>query len=155
GTQRLTKLYAENAPGNFKINVCGYLAHVHPLELWLVRYLAQHPQASLFEAIASSGPQRQEVYRWLFRPKARRAQDIRIRILLEQDAFREIWRAWKDVGYPFDSLVASYATSIGVSGDTPKALAQLAGVIVNRGVRCPVEAIPEMTFASGTPMETT
>lgn len=155
GRYPLQKLYTEFGPGKFNLSDSGYLAHMHPLELWLVAYLAQHPEASLSEAIANSGLERQEVYRWLFRPKMRRAQDLRIGILLEQDAFHEIWKAWKGLGYPFDSLVPSYATSIGVSGDTPRALAMLAGIIANRGVRYPVEMIHQLTFARQTPMETT
>jgi cell division protein FtsI/penicillin-binding protein 2 len=143
------------APGKFSLSDCGYLARIHPLELWLISYLEQHPQASLSEAIAQSGPQRQQVYRWLFRAKERRAQDLRIGIILEKDAFHEIWKAWKSLGYPFDSLVPSYATSIGVSGDTPRALAELAGIIANGGTRYPVETVRQLTFARSTPMETT
>jgi membrane peptidoglycan carboxypeptidase len=152
---KLETLYAQYAPGKFSLSDCGYLARIHPLELWLISYLEQHPHASLSQAISQSGPERQEVYRWLFRAKERRGQNLRIGILLEEDAFHEIWKAWKRLGYPFDSLVPSYATSIGVSGDTPKALAELAGIIVNGGNRYPVETIRQLTFASGTPMDTT
>jgi membrane peptidoglycan carboxypeptidase len=151
----LEKLYANYAPGKFDLSDRGYLAGVHPLELWLVGYLEQHPQASLSQANARSGPERQEMYRWLFRSEERRGQDLRIGVLLEEDAFHDIWEAWKRLGYPFDSLVPSYATSIGVSGDTPKALAELAGIIVNGGIRYPVETIRQLTFARSTPMETT
>lgn len=151
----LERLYAEYAPGKFSLSDSGYLAGVHPLELWLIAYLAQHPEASRSQAIADSAAERQAVYRWLFRPKVRQGQDLRIGILMEQDAFHEIWKAWKALGYPFDSLVPSYATAIGVSGDTPEALAELAGIIVNGGVRYPLETIHQMTFARNTPMETT
>jgi membrane peptidoglycan carboxypeptidase len=154
-SHKLETLYANYAPGKFSLSDCGYLAGIHPLELWLISYLEQHPGASLSEAIAQSEPQRQEVYRWLFRPKERHGQDLRIGILLEEDAFHEIWKAWKPLGYPFDSLVPSYATSIGVSGDTPRALAELAGIIANGGIRYPVETVRQLTFASSTPMETT
>ncbi len=152
--RKLEKLNADYAPGKFNLSDCGYLAGIHPLELWLIGYLEQHPQASLSEAIAHSGPQRQETYRWLFRAKERHAQDLRIGIVLEEDAFHEIWKAWKRLGYPFDSLVPSYATSIGVSGDTPRALAELAGIIANGGTRYPVETVRQLTFARSTPMET-
>lgn len=154
-SHKLDALYADYAPGKFSLSDCGYLAGIHPLELWLLDYLSQHPQATLSEALAQSAPQRQEVYRWLFRPKERHGQDLRIGILLEEDAFHEIWKAWKRLGYPFDSLVPSYATAIGVSGDTPKALAELAGIVANGGFRYPVESIHQMTFARSTPMETT
>lgn len=149
------KLFADYAPGRFDLSDTGYLAGIHPLELWMVRYLAQHPQATLSQALADSTAERQEVYRWLFRPRLRHAQDVRIGILLEEDAFREIWKAWKSAGYPFDSLVPSYATSIGVSGDTPQALAELAGIIANGGTRYPVEVIRQLRFAGNTPMDTT
>ena len=154
GEYKLEKLYAEFAPGAFSLSDRGYLAKIHPLELWLISYLEQHPQASLSQAIAESRPERQEVYRWLFRPKLRHGQDVRIGILLEKDAFREIWKAWKRLGYPFDALTPSYATAIGVSGDTPAALAELAGIIANDGVRYPVETIRGLRFARNTPMET-
>ncbi len=152
--QNLAKLYQSYAPGKFDLQDRGYLAHLHPLELWLASYLAQHPSAGLSEVLAHSAQERQEVYRWLFRPKDRRGQDLRIGIILEQDAFREIWKGWKQTGYPFDSLVPSYATAIGVSGDTPSALAQLAGIISNHGMLFPSQDIRQLTFAAGTPMET-
>ena len=154
GNHSADKLYATYAPGKFNLADSGYLAGVHPLELWLLRYLAEHPQATFSQAIAASSAERQDVYRWLMRPKMRHGQDVRIGILLEQDAFREIWKAWRRVGYPFDALVPSYATAIGVSGDTPEALATLAGIVINGGVRYPTELVRGMQFAQGTPMET-
>ena len=62
-------------------------------------------------------------------------QDERILTLLEIDAFHQIRQAWRALGYPCVSLVPSYTTVIGVSGDTPEALASLAGMLVNQGVR--------------------
>lgn len=152
--QDLSKLYEKYGPDKFNLSDRGYLAHVHPLELWLLTYRERHPRAALSEIVADSAPQRQEVYSWLFRTSRQHAQDRDIRILLEQDAFREIWKAWKQVGYPFDSLVPSYATSIGVSGDTPQALAELAGIILNGGIRKPSNEIRGMDFGQGTPVET-
>lgn len=97
---------------------------------------------------------RQQAYLWLFRTRHRRAQDWRIRILLEEDAFQQIWRAWRQLGYPFERLVPSYATAIGVSGDTPAALAETVGIVLNRGVRNPHTAIAQVRLAEGTPMDT-
>ena len=106
----------------------GYLAHVHPLELWMLHYRERHPSAHLKEIWAKSANERQDVYWWLFKTSHVGAQNNRIHTLLEQDAFKEIYKAWKRQGYPFDSLVPSYATTIGVSGDTPAALAELVGI---------------------------
>ena len=150
----LPKLYAEFAPGKLDLNDRGYLAHVHPLALWLVHYLDEHPKATVDQVIAHSASQRQQVYRWLFHTRHSHAQDKRIETLLERDAFQKIHHDWQQLGYPFDSLVPSYATSIGVSGDTPQALAGLAGILVNDGMRYPAVSVEQFQFASGTPYET-
>jgi membrane peptidoglycan carboxypeptidase len=148
------KLYEKYGPEKFNLSDRGYLAHVHPLELWMLNYLQRHPGAHLKSIQASSAQQRQEVYWWLFKTEHKAAQDNRIRTLLEQDAFREIWKSWRRQGYPFDSLVPSYATTIGVSGDTPAALAELAGIVMNEGVRYPAMKIDQLHFGLGTPTET-
>ena len=70
------------------------------------------------------------------------------------EAFLEIHRVWKRLGYPFDSLVPSYATAIGSSADRPASLTELVGIILNHGVRYPVSRMDELQFASGTPYET-
>jgi cell division protein FtsI/penicillin-binding protein 2 len=97
---------------------------------------------------------RQDVYGWLFRSHYKHQQDIRIRTQLEEAAFLEIHKAWKRQGYPFDSLVPSYATTIGVSGDTPAALADLMGILLNNGVRNPNLRIKRLHFGASTPTET-
>ena len=106
------------------------------------------------EIWANSAAERQDVYWWLFKTSHMGAQNNRIYTLLEQDAFKEIYKAWKREGYPFDSLVPSYATTIGVSGDTPAALAELVGAIMRGGVRYPSERITQLHFGQGTPTET-
>uniref|UniRef100_UPI00352A84B7 hypothetical protein n=1 Tax=Salmonella sp. M265 TaxID=3240301 RepID=UPI00352A84B7 len=42
-------------PGKFNLNDQGYVARVHPLELWLLGYLQKQPQATFGEAVAASG----------------------------------------------------------------------------------------------------
>ncbi|HEY3827367.1 MAG TPA: transglycosylase domain-containing protein [Bryobacteraceae bacterium] len=153
--QDLSELYEKYGADKFDLNDRGYLAHVHPLELWLLFYREHHPNASLAEIFSSSAAQRQEVYQWLFRTRYEHAQNERIETLLEIDAFQLIHRAWQQLGYPFDSLTPSYATCIGVSGDTPQALATLAGILVNDGVLYPSVRIQQLEFAQATPFETT
>jgi membrane peptidoglycan carboxypeptidase len=58
------------------------------------------------------------------------------------------------MGYPFDSLVPSYATTLGASADRPIALAELMGIIINGGVRKPTQRIDSLHFAKDTPYET-
>ena len=83
------------------------------------------------------------------------AQDKRIQILLEAEAFQEIYQRWKNVGYPLSSIVPSYATALGTSADRPDALAELMGIIINNGKRYKKSAIEKLHFAKGTPYETT
>jgi len=150
----LASMYERYGIDKFNLQDRGYLARIHPLELWLVAYLRQHPEANLNQVVEASRAERQVVYQWLFKSKAKAAQDSRIRTLLEMEAFTEIHKHWKRLGYPFGALVPSYATAIGVSGDRPAALAELMGIIVNGGVRLPTSRIEELHFASGTPYET-
>ncbi|MBI4527838.1 MAG: penicillin-binding protein [Deltaproteobacteria bacterium] len=152
--REIKKLYDAYSPANFGLQDRGYIARIHPLELWLVSYLRRHPKSTRSEVIKASVNERQEVYRWLFKTHRKNAQDIRILSLLEVEAFLEIHRVWKRLGYPFDSLVPSYATAIGSSADRPAALAELVGILVNEGMHYPAVKMERLHFASGTPYET-
>ncbi len=148
------ELFGKYGPDKFNLADRGYLAGVHPLELWVAEFLARRPDASWEEAADLSAADRQDVYQWLFRTRNRHAQDKRIRIVMEVDAFERIHRDWQRLGYPFDSLVPSYATAIGSSGDRPDALAELIGIIVSDGVRRPSIRVSALHFAERTPYET-
>ena len=150
----LQALRDKYGPGRWGLADRGYLAGVHPLELWVMAYLRQHPKATRSAVLAASREQRQEVYVWLFKTRHKGAQDARIRNLLEVEAFAEIHRAWQRLGYPFESLTPSYATALGASGDRPAALAELMGIVVNRGTRLPMTRMASLRFARGTPYET-
>jgi len=151
---RIPKLYETYDVRNMSLADRGYVASVHPLELWLVSYLRTHPKATWSEVTAASVKERQEVYQWLFKTHRKHAQDNRIAGLLEVEAFLKIHAQWKKMGYPFDSLVPSYATTLGASADRPAALAEMMGIIVNGGVRKPIERIDSLHFAKATPYET-
>jgi membrane peptidoglycan carboxypeptidase len=90
---------------------------------------------------------------WLFRTKNRQAQDLRLRAQIERDAFARMTPYWRQLGFPFQRLVPSYATAIGSSGDRPSALADLMGILVNDGVRSQARMVERLRFASGTPYE--
>jgi membrane peptidoglycan carboxypeptidase len=92
---------------------------------------------------------------WLFRTKNRQAQDLRLRAQIERDAFARMTPYWRQLGFPFQRLVPSYATAIGSSGDRPSALADLMGILVNDGVRSPARMVERLRFAAGTPYEST
>ncbi|MDH4557010.1 penicillin-binding protein [Pseudomonas sp. BN417] len=152
--KRVEDLYTRYGPGAFNLNDQGYVARVHPLELWLLGYLQAHPTATYREAVEASGDERREVYGWLFKSKRKYARDKRIRIMLEVEAFLDIHEHWKSLGYPFDHLVPSLATALGSSGDRPAALAELMGIVLNDGVRQPTLRIDQLHFAADTPYET-
>lgn len=152
--QRIARLYQDYGPGAYSLPDQGYIARVHPLELWLLGYLISNPQASFSDAVAASIDERQEVYGWLLRTRHKSARDSRIRIMLEVEAFSDIHRRWQNLGYPFQYLVPSLATALGSSGDRPAALAELMGIIQNDGIRQPVLRIDELHFAADTPYDT-
>jgi membrane peptidoglycan carboxypeptidase len=152
--QAIRKLYTRYVTAAFTLADSGYLTRIHPLELWVTAYLRRHPHASRQDVMAASTEVRQHVYRWLFKTRRKHAQDRRIRTLLEAEAFFEIHQAWQRLGYPFASLVPSYATAIGSSADRPDALAELIGIIVNEGMRYSHRHIQTLHFAAGTPYET-
>ncbi|OYU07925.1 MAG: glycosyl transferase family 51 [Pseudomonas sp. PGPPP1] len=152
--ERLQKLYKDYGPGTYDLPDQGYIAKVHPLDLWLLGYLLNHPEATFTEVVKASQFERQEVYSWLFKSRHQSARDSRIRTMLEIEAFLDIHQRWQAVGYPFDHLVPSLATAIGSSGDRPAALAELMGIILNDGVRPRVLRIDTLHFAADTPYET-
>lgn len=147
-------LHAKQGPGRWNLQDRGYLASAHPLELWVAGYLRRHPGASLAETLAAGAAARQEAYAWLFKTRNKRGQDRRIREQIEEQAFAEIHKAWQRLGYPFAALTPSYAAALGASGDRPAALAELAGIIANRGLRLPVTRLESLSFAADTPYET-
>ncbi len=151
---RLWDLYREASPREVSLQDRGTIAGVHPLELWLVAYLQQHPNASRAEMLRASEPARQQVYAWLFEPRSAHLQTLRIRTLLEESAFDRILQNWRQQGYPFARLVPSLGTVLGSSGDRPDALASLIGIIVNDGMRLPTVDLQRLDFAVGTPYET-
>ncbi|UTW13968.1 penicillin-binding protein [Marinobacterium rhizophilum] len=152
--KELTGLYEKYGPGAFNLTDQGYIARVHPLELWLLRYRLEHSIATFADAVDASETQRQDVYRWLFRTRHKSARDSRIRTMLEVEAFLDIHERWQRLGFPFEHLVPSLATALGSSGDRPAALAELMGIIMNDGVRLPSLRIEQLNFAVDTPYET-
>jgi membrane peptidoglycan carboxypeptidase len=151
---RLWDLYRETSPRTVSLRDRGYIAGIHPLELWLVTWLQHHPSATRAEMLAASAEVRQTAYAWLFAKKGPYQQNLRIRILLEQQAFDRILEDWRHQGYPFAQLVPSDGTAIGSSGDRPDALAKLVGIVVNDGVLRPTTDLQRLRFAAGTPYET-
>jgi hypothetical protein len=144
--------------GNPALTIADYafLLRKHPLEVWCALEAMRRPWSDWPELRRRSDSARQMVSSWLLRPgrAVQRAQDQRLRIWFEEQAFLRMTPAWKRLGFPFDRLVPSYATAIGSSADRPAALAELMGILMNDGVRLPVRRIEEITFAEGTPYHT-
>ncbi len=151
---KMQDMFGKYGPGKFSLPDQGYIAGVHPLELWVLSYINANPDATFANAVEASAEQRQQVYRWLFKTSNRSARDARIRIMLEVEAFTEIHQRWQRLGYPFDHLVPSLGTALGSSGDRPAALAELMGIIQNDGIRLPTIRIDSLHFAAHTPYET-
>lgn len=150
----LESLYHTHAPEAYALTDRGYIAQIHPLELWTVKTLRAAPKTDLKALYESGTGVRLEVYDWLFRTSRKNAQDIRIQSLLEVEAFDGLLADWKRLGYPFDNLTPSYATAIGSSGDRPAALAELMSILLNDGVRAPMVSLTGLHFATRTPYDT-
>ncbi len=151
---RIAELYDGSDPIGFSISDRARLAGMDPLELWLAAYLYRHPGALEQDVLDASASVRQEIYGELFPPARPGAQNRRIGSIAETEAFREIHRAWRRLGYPFETLVPSYATAIGSSADRPDDLTELVGILLNDGIRYPVQRVEELHFAANTPYET-
>lgn len=132
----------------------AYLLSVHPLELWCASEYRNHPDLSWENLFARSGEARRMGSAWLLNPRNRRAQDLRLRIRMEKDAFARMVPYWHRLGFPFKTIVPSYATAIGNSSDRPVALAELIGILINDGIRRRTLSLSKIHFARSTPYET-
>ncbi|MHC4526166.1 MAG: penicillin-binding transpeptidase domain-containing protein, partial [Planctomycetota bacterium] len=145
----ISGLYFKYNPQKRSFSDFADIVGIHPLELWLAAYLYHHPNADYEEVYQKSKSAKLDAYRWLFRTSRKSKQDKRIRIILEQDAFDSIHKAWQRLGYPFKKLVPSYATAIGSSADRPEALAEIMGIIINEGVHKPAYLIHDFVRKPG------
>lgn len=152
--KKLEELFDKYPSDRYTLADCAYITGLNPLELWLVGYKLANPEASRKKILAVSKEVRIDSYAWLFQAKRKGAQDTRIRILLERDAFARIQNRWARLGYPFNRLVPSLATAIGTSADKPASLAKLVGILSNDGVLRPVRRLERLEFAHNTPYET-
>ena len=152
--KKLDKLYDDYDPRTFDFEDQAFLVRLHPLHLWLARHLQTNRAPTVAEAWALSEEAKIAGAAWLFKTRRKGVQDIRIKQMLEEDAFKPIHQRWARLGYPFPSLVPSYATSIGSSADRPDALAELVGIILNDGLLKPTTRIEATHFAASTPYET-
>jgi len=153
-SEEVSKLF--RAYQNPRLNLVdyAYLLSLHPLEFWCVSEYRRHPNLSWENLLARSSEARRLGSAWLFNPRNRRAQDLRLRIRMEKEAFERMAPYWQRLGFPFKTMVPSYATAIGNSSDRPVALAELVGILVNDGVRRRSLNLTKIHFARSTPYET-
>jgi len=147
-------LFSTYRKPNLSLADYGFLLRKHPLELWCAGYMLQHSDVKWKKLIEESTEARGAAYQWLFQPKMLKAQDIRLRIRIERDAFARMTPFWQKLGFPFKKLVSSYSTAIGSSCDQPAALAELIGIILNDGIRRPAVSLKQIRIGYGTPYHT-
>lgn len=150
----VSRLYRAYSNPNLTLADFGYLLSLHPLRVWCAGELARRPDMSWEEMLSRSDEARRSSYAWLFSPRHVKAQNLRLRVRIERDAFARMTPYWQRLGFPFDHLVPSYATAIGSSSDRPTALAELMGIIVNDGMHRPALSLRKIRFADHTPYET-
>ena len=149
----LSRLYRAYQNPRLTLADYGYLLALHPLDLWSAGELRKQPELAWEKFYAGSAAARGVGSAWLLNERNRRAQDLRLRIRMEKDAFQRMTPYWQKLGFPFKTMVPTYATAIGSSSDRPVALAELVGILVNDGVRRPSVSLTEVHFAAGTPYE--
>ncbi len=150
----VVRVIRSGGASRFTLADYAYLLKLHPLDVWCAGEALRDPAAG-WEAIwKQSAAARRVASAWLFEARNRRAQDLRLRIRIERDAFERMTPYWRRLGFPFERLVPSLATAIGSSSDRPAALAQLMGILVNGGVRLPDLRVRELRFGEETPYHT-
>jgi membrane peptidoglycan carboxypeptidase len=132
----------------------AYLLAIHPLDIWCANEYRKNPNLSWNDLLAGSRKARLQASSWLLHSRNRKAQDLRLRNKIERDAFARLTPHWQKLGFPFKTMVPSYASSIGSSGDRPVALAELVGILINDGMRRRATSLTKIHFAPGTPYET-
>jgi membrane peptidoglycan carboxypeptidase len=152
--EQLSDLFRAYSNPRLNLSDYGYLLSTHPLEVWCAGEFFKNPSATWEDLYARSVDARRTSSGWLLQARNRRAQDLRLRIRIERDAFARMVPYWQRLGFPFKTMVASYATAIGNSSDRPVALAELVGILVNDGVRMRSTSLSKIRFARGTPYET-
>jgi membrane peptidoglycan carboxypeptidase len=153
-SEQISKLAKAYGSPRLNLSDYGYLLGIHPLKVWCAGELVQDPSIKWDQLWDESSEAKRVSATWLFKTRNRSAQELRLRIRFEQDAFLRMTPQWKRLGFPFERLVPSYATAIGSSGDRPEALAQLVGILLNDGVLKPTIRMSRLRFAGGTPYET-
>lgn len=150
-------MYEMYAPGKFNLNDLGYLTKIHPLAIWMAQQnlsstpLSWSQTAESAKKLDDRGQSvMTEVYSWLLKPSKVEAQNKRIRIVLEEVAFSHLHKTWQKNGFSFDKMVPSLGSALGDSGDTPAALAEFSGIIVNGGIRKPSIRFSNLTLAPDT-----
>jgi membrane peptidoglycan carboxypeptidase len=132
----------------------AYLLGRRPMDVFAGEQLWRDAGLGWRELWARSSSAREVASAWLFKPRNRPAQQRRLRIQIERDAFQAMTPHWQRLGFPFDRLVPSLATSIGSSSDRPAALAHLVGIILADGLNLPPIRVRELRFAVDTPYHT-
>jgi hypothetical protein len=150
----LSQLFRSYSNPRLNLSDYGYLLSTHPLEVWCAGELMKNAAMPWEELLARGKEARRISSGWLLQARNHRAQDLRLRIRFEKEAFGRMVPYWQQLGFPFKTMVPSYATAIGSSSDRPVALAELLGVLVNDGVRRPALSLTQTHFARGTPYET-
>jgi len=132
----------------------AYLLNVRPLSLWCAGQLLRAHSSSWNEIWERSAGARKLSSAWLFEERQRRAQNLRLRIQIERDAFARMTPAWRRLGFPYEQLVPSLASALGNAGDRPEALAELMGVILNDGELRQTIRVKTLNFGPQTPYQT-
>lgn len=112
---------------------------------------AKMPDTGWKAAVEASAEARITSYKWLLDSNKFEGQNNRLHTILEKEAFVHIHKSWAKVGFPFEKMVPSLTSALGVSSDKPEALATLMGIIQNKGVWVDTNKYTDLKLAENTP----
>lgn len=145
---------------NFNWQDVGYIGKEHPVRFFTeamsclnvkLRSADFSNRKSKYSSIIKK--LQEESYAWVDKKSNYKKRNLAVRKMVEEKTFLEILDMWKSIGYPYNKIVPSLGTALGSSGDRPKALADLLGVIVSGGLKPHQSIINSINFAEGTPYE--
>ncbi len=154
-TEVISRVVSRHKTGVYDINDLGYIARLHPILLYTAKSLIETPDITYSQLVTQSYRVRKQSYKWLLSKKRKSSQMHRIYTVLEAQGFEVILEQWQTLGFPFEYIVPSLATALGSSGDKPRALARLIGIVRNDGINLDESLIENLSFAKGTPYEVT
>lgn len=128
---------------------------VRAMHLRVAALRSEKPDIGYDAARLATRNDRIENYSWLMRDKNFAAQNLRIGIMLDKEAWKVVEKFWQTMGYPYE-LPATLANVLGVGGDNTQSLTSMNAIVANNGMSVQNTSLSRLSFAphDGNPYRT-